>query len=240
MKLYILCDLEGVAGVCDQVHQCSFIHDSYDNNYHAGTFGPFYLQARRLATLELNALVEGALAGGATEIVAWDGHCLFPGGLDAELLHPDCKLVMNAGDGGPLGLDNTVDALMLHGIHAKAGTPGAVLAHMEFPEQFNWNSKAIGEIGMTCAVAGWLRIPMILVSGDRAAIQEARAYTPDAELVIVKEALHDRAPGVMEHHPSIQLAPVKARQVLRQAGQRAIERSKQIAPPLKPPFNPLG
>ncbi len=29
MRVYVLCDLEGTAGVGDQIHQCSFIHDSY-------------------------------------------------------------------------------------------------------------------------------------------------------------------------------------------------------------------
>ena len=130
MKIYVICDLEGIAGVADQIHQCSFTHDEYEENYAPGSYGPFYLQARRLATLELNALVEGALAGGATEVVAWDGHCRFPGGLDAELLHAECKLVMNAGDGGPVGFDASFDALMLHGAHAKKGTSAASQPHI--------------------------------------------------------------------------------------------------------------
>ena len=81
MKIYVLCDLEGTAGVADQVHQCSFVHDDYDKEYIPGKYGPFYFQARKLATLELNALVEGALEAGATDIWAWDGHCRFPGGI---------------------------------------------------------------------------------------------------------------------------------------------------------------
>ena len=90
MKIYVVCDIEGVAGVIDHRQQC------WED-------GKYYEQARRLATLELNALVEGALEGGAREIVAWDGHCLFPGSIDPELVHPECKLVMGAGDDGPAG-----------------------------------------------------------------------------------------------------------------------------------------
>ena len=98
MRIYVACDLEGVAGVIDHYQQCCWDV--------AREWYPRYLdQARRLATLELNALVEGALAGGATEIVAWNGHGNLPGGLDVELLHPECKLVMGAGDAGPAGLD---------------------------------------------------------------------------------------------------------------------------------------
>jgi len=44
--------------------------------------GGYYQQAIRMVTLELNALVEGALVGGATEVYAWPGHGAFPGGID--------------------------------------------------------------------------------------------------------------------------------------------------------------
>ena len=78
MKIYVICDLEGVAGVIDHRQQCQW-------DVSREWFPRYYEQARRLATLELNALVEGALEGGAKEIVAWDGHGNFPGGLDVEL-----------------------------------------------------------------------------------------------------------------------------------------------------------
>lgn len=102
MKIYVICDLEGTVGVVDHRQQCWFD-------------GEYYRQARKLATLELNALVEGALEGGATEITAWDGHGNFPGGLDVELLHPECKLIMGAGDGGPAALDASFRAMFFIG-----------------------------------------------------------------------------------------------------------------------------
>jgi D-aminopeptidase len=52
MKVYAVCDLEGIAGVVDFRKQCT-------------EEGAYYQQAIRLATLELNAVVEGALEGGA-------------------------------------------------------------------------------------------------------------------------------------------------------------------------------
>ena len=214
MKIYIVCDLEGTAGVADQIHQCSFTHDSYEKEYIPGSYGPFYLQARRLATLELNAAVEGLLAAGATEIWAWDGHCGFPGGLDVELLHPECRLVMAAGDGGPAGLDSSFDALMLVGLHAKKGTPAAPQAHMLF-SGLVWNGEEIGEIGMTAATAGALDIPLIFVSGDRAAVREARAFVPNIEAVITKEPLFSHVAGVFDKVPVLSLAPQKARELIR-------------------------
>jgi D-amino peptidase len=98
MKIYVSCDLEGTAGVVNHELQCRLK-------------GEYYKQTRRLATLELNALAEGALEAGATRIVAWNGHCEFPGGLDYELIHPEVELIMGAGDGGPVHLDESYDAL---------------------------------------------------------------------------------------------------------------------------------
>jgi len=72
MKVYIVSDLEGVAGVVDFKKQC--MED-----------GAYYQQAINMATRELNALIEGVIEGGATEIFAWPGHGAFPGGINVEL-----------------------------------------------------------------------------------------------------------------------------------------------------------
>lgn len=238
MKIYVVCDLEGTAGVVDQIHQCSFTHDSYDREYIPGKYGPFYLQARKLATLELNALVEGVLDAGATEVWAWDGHCGFPGGLDVELLHPDCKLVMGAGDGGPAGMDPSFDALMMVGLHAKQGTPAAPQAHMLFPGLV-WNGEEIGEIGMTTAAAAALDIPFIFISGDRAAVQEAQSFVPDIEAVITKEPLFAHVAGVFDKVPVLSLSPQKSRELIRAGARCAVERIAEIPVPPKPTFDPL-
>ncbi|MCW4036607.1 MAG: M55 family metallopeptidase, partial [Candidatus Bathyarchaeota archaeon] len=89
MKIYVVCDLEGTGGVVDFKLQCM-----EEERY--------FQQAIRMATMELNALVEGAIEGGATEVYAWPGHGALPGGIDVELVHPECRLVMHAGDAGPV------------------------------------------------------------------------------------------------------------------------------------------
>lgn len=239
MKIYVVCDLEGTAGVADQIHQCSFIHDEYEKEYIPGKYGPFYFQARKLATLELNALVDGALEAGATEIWAWDGHCRFPGGLDVELLHPECKMVMNAGDGGPAGLDSSFDALMMIGLHAKKGAYAAPQAHMIFPG-LEWNGEEVGEIGMTTATAAVFGIPFIFISGDRAAVREAQAFVPNLETVVTKEPLFDHVAGIFDHVPVLSLSPQKSRELIRAGARHAIERIHEIAVPPKPPFDPLA
>ncbi|HEX37810.1 MAG TPA: hypothetical protein ENG70_02995 [Candidatus Cloacimonetes bacterium] len=238
MKIYVFCDLEGTAGVADQIHQCSFIHDEYDKEYIHGKYSSFYFQARKLATLELNALVEGAIEAGTTEIWAWDGHCRFPGGLDVELLHPECKLVMNAGDGGPVGQDSSFDAFFLLGAHAKKGTSAAPQAHMVFPG-LEWNGEQVGEIGMTAAHASVLGVPIVFISGDRAAVREAQVFVPNIEVVITKEPLFSHTADVFDRVPVLSLAPEKSRELIRAGTRRAIERISEISLPPQLPFNPL-
>lgn len=232
MKIYIVCDLEGVAGVIDFGQQCCWEASK-------GDYAPYLNQARRLATLELNALVEGALEGGATEIVAWDGHGNFPGGLDVELLHPECKLVMGAGDGGPQGLDDSFAALFQLGLHARAGTPGGVMAHSFWGSISGYyvNEMPVGEIWMNTYTAGLYGVPLVFLSGDRAAAQEALALAPGIETAVVKEGLAKSAQG-LQTAPAISLAPQKARQVIRETAQRAMRKIGTLQPyRLEPPFN---
>ncbi|NOH01809.1 MAG: M55 family metallopeptidase [Chloroflexi bacterium] len=226
MKIYVICDLEGVAGVVDHRQQCWFD-------------GEYYKQARKLATLELNALVEGALEGGATEIVAWDGHGNFPGGLDVELLHPECKLVMGAGDGGPAGLDASFDAVFQLGLHSMAGTTRAVLSHSFMPDiTACWiNGLKVGEIGMNCATAGQFGVPTVFISGDRAAVEEARALVPDIEGVIVKEGIASEARGLAQA-PMISLSPQKACTLIREGARRAMTKVGTLEPfCIQPPYH---
>lgn len=212
MKIYVVCDIEGVAGVIDHRLQC----------WEDGTY---YEQARRLATLELNALVEGALEGGATEAVAWDGHCLFPGSIDPEFVHPECKLVMGAGDGGPVGLDGSYDALFQCGLHAMSGTSRALMSH----GGWELNGRRIGEIGASALLAGYYGVPFVFISGDRAAVEEARALVPDVEVAIVKEALTEKVTGLAQA-PAMSLSPQKARELIRETAKRAMAKIGEIQP----------
>lgn len=231
MKIYVVCDLEGVAGVIDHQQQCQW-------DAAKGWYAPYLAQARRLATLELNALVEGALHGGATEVVAWDGHGNFPGGIDVELLHPECKLVMGAGDGGPAGLDASFAGLAQLGLHAMAGTPGAVLAHSFHGNLVGYwvNEMRVGEIWMNCYIAGLSNVPFVFLSGDRAAAEEAQALIPEVEVAVVKEELAEQAGG-LSVLPALSLAPQKSQAVIRAAASRAMTKIGSVMPyRLEPPF----
>jgi D-amino peptidase len=219
MKVYVVCDLEGVAGVVDFKKQC--MED-----------GAYYQQAIRMATRELNALVEGAIEGGATEVYAWPGHGAFPGGIDVELLHPECNLVMHAGDEGPVGYDESFDAMMLHGFHGMAGS-GGVLAHSFYPFPKNiWvGGLKIGEIALNMAGFGEKGVPTVLVTGDKVAIDEAKALVPPIIGATVMWALEEKEKlGALSVRKAVSLSPGKAQDTIRKAAKEAMGKIRSTKP----------
>lgn len=217
MKIYVLCDLEGAAGVVD-FHTQTYADTKYNE------------QARTLATLELNALVDGALEGGATEVIVLDGHG--SGGLDIAQVHPEAKVLY----GRPLpkgyGLERSFAALFLYGHHAMNNVPTGVLCHSWSSRTIAncWlNGELIGEIGVNVALAGYFGVPTVFISGDRAAVEEAQRYVPDIEGVIVKEGLSRTS--------ALTLAPAKARTLIREGARRAMGKVGTLKPyAVAPPY----
>jgi len=220
-KVYIVCDIEGVTGVVDFKEQCC-------------EDGKYYAQAVRLATLELNALVEGVLEGGAKEVYAWPGHGSFPGGIDVELLHPECKLVMHASDGGPVGFDKSFNAMFLLGLHSMAGSEKGVLSHSFTPFVKNvWlNNTRIGEIGLNIAAFANVGVPTVFVSGDEEAVWEARGFIPRIQGVTVKWGLEEKfSLGALTVRKATSLAPKKAQDAIRENAKTAMKKIGQIKQP---------
>ena len=217
MKIFILGDLEGAAGVVD------FRQQTYSD-------AKYYEQAKRLATLEVNALAEGALEAGATELWFLDGHG--PGGTDYELMHPEVQMIIGRPIPVPWGLDESFDALFLYGHHSMANTDRGVLCH-------SWSSRAIancwlngeliGEIGFNAALAGSFGIPTTFISGDDTAVVEAQQYVHNIVSVTTKKGISQTS--------ALSLAPAKARDLLRAGGREAVERGSEIAPfTVSPPY----
>ena len=225
VKIHIMTDLEGCAGVLDAK---GFIYR--DSRY--------YEQACELATLEVSAAVEGALEAGATEVLVVDGHGA--GAMKRELLHPAAKLM--AGRFPPntnWGLDGTFTAAMIVGQHAKANTNGAHLAHtMSFAiEQYTLNDMPIGEMGLCMLQAGYFGVPTIFLSGDQAACDEARSLVPNIETAAVKEGVtRGSASGLSAEENEafnscgIHLHPDRARALIREHAYRAVQRIPEFAP----------
>jgi len=195
--IFVVTDAEGVAGICRQEQT-----------------DPKDPELRQLLTGEINAAVDGFFDGGAAEVIVWDGH---DGSqtLSALTIHPRAKLVMG-GLGATMTFERRYSAIAFIGQHSRANVRGGIMAHSFSSlgiQNMLINSKPVGEIDTVAALAGWFGIPVILLSGDRAAVEEMRAIVPGAELVEVKEGLG--------RHTCISLPAPAARDLIRAAATRA-------------------
>jgi D-aminopeptidase len=76
-----------------------------------------------------------------------------------------------------------------------------------------------------------LGVPLVFISGDRAAVREAQLLVPNIEAVITKEPLFSHVAGVFDRVPVLSLAPAKSRELIRAAARRSIERRSEISLP---------
>jgi len=206
VKVYISVDIEGITGLVSW-SQCSRPDgNSYD-----------YPFARRMMTHDLNAAIRGARAAGAKEIVIKDSHGNSKNLLIDEL-EPGVQLVSGHGagtDGMMQGIDDSFDAAMLVGYHAKAGTGGGIMEHTISGgvHRMFVNGREAGEIGLSVGVAGRYSVPVVFCSSDQAGCDEIADLVPGIETVAVKEG-YGRYMGKLRHPsetgPEIESAVKKA------------------------------
>lgn len=213
MKIYIVADMEGIGGIVrpEQVLKGN----------------PEYDEARRLLIREVNAVVEGALAGGATHVVVKDAHAdgfNFP----PEELHPAAEYIMGTPHPGRFpDLDETVNGVFLVGYHAMAGTPAAVRDHTYSSrdwQAFYLNDRQMGEVGIDASIAGYYGVPVLLVTGDDKVCAEARGLLGEIVTAQVKT-------GIARHCARL-LPPARVRDLVREKARAAMELIGQV-PPLR-------
>jgi D-amino peptidase len=180
-----------------------------------------YDEGRRLYTEEINAAVRGAKAAGATEIVVMDHHGAGDGwsfnSLVPDLVDPACEYVVQREWTEYTGfLEEGVDACLLVGMHAMAGTPDGVMNHTVSGRTWQnlwFNGTLVGETGINAAFCGSWGCPVLLVTGDEAACREGKALLGEGLTTIaVKKGL-----GALSAR---NVAPRRARELI-EAGARA-------------------
>ncbi len=204
--IFLITDAEGVGGVCRQ--------DQTD---------PKDPEMRQLLTGEINAAVDGFLEGGAKEVIVWDGH---DGSqtLSTLTVHPKAKLVMG-GLGASMLMERRFSAVAYVGQHSKANIRGGIMAHSYSSlgiQNMKLNGKPVGEIDVIAAMAGHFGTPVILLTGDRAAVEELREIVPAAEMVEVKEGIG--------RYTCISLSAETARTEIRAAAKRSVAKIAAIKP----------
>ncbi len=218
LKVYISADMEGVGGVVTEQQ--------------LGPTGFEYARAREFLTEEVLAAIAAAREAGATEIVVSDSHGNFQNLLIEKL--PKDVLVIRGGP-RPLsmmqGIDETFDAVLFIGYHSSTTNPAGVRAHTISSARLadvRINGTSMPEAGINAAIAGHFRVPVVMISGDDAAVAEARKIIGDLEGAVVKEAFG--------FHSARTLTPEASRERIRDAVKRALtNRSRFRATPSKTP-----
>ena len=218
LKVFISVDMEGISGVVTS-EEC-------------GSSGRDYGLFRRIMTLEANAAVDGALAAGATKVVVRDSHGSARNILP-DMFHKDAILIRDW-SGGPHGMmegiDETFDAAIFIGYHAKAGTPDAIIEHTSsgIVTDMEVNGRSLPEAGYNALIAGHYNVPVVFVAGDRAICEQVKKLFGEVESVAVKDAIGGAA--VCLHYE-------KAHQKIKAGVSSALKNLKTYKPfKLDPPY----
>ncbi|MEB1805892.1 MAG: M55 family metallopeptidase [Bacillaceae bacterium] len=212
MKFFISADIEGVTGVATGIQLKKESE---------------YQRFRKLMTQDVNAAIEGAFNGGATEVVVADGHGnmsnIFIEDLDerASLISGNNRVMCQLE-----GLDDTYDGILFVGHHGReGGSERTVINHSLAGicvNEFRINGKVVGETELNAAVAGDFNVPALLITGDDAYVEEVKETLPHVEAAVVKRGI-DRLAAEL-------LPPKKAQQMIKEKAQLAVEKAKSIEP----------
>ena len=209
--VYIIADMEGLA---------SAVRNGTEMRPVARGGTPQHERFREELTDEVNAVIAGARAAGATQFIVNEGHggTLFRNVLPEKL---DSAAILIRGYPKPIvmstGINPMVDAMMIVGAHANAGSPG-VIAHNFAFDSFTVNGKVLNEAGIAAFIGGEMGVPMVLAAGDDALTAETREMLGPLETVTVKTVFSRAAAAT--------LPPATVHRMLRAAATRAVRRTR--------------
>ncbi|MEX0735865.1 MAG: M55 family metallopeptidase [Bacteroidota bacterium] len=212
LKVYISVDMEGVAGVVT------------DDQLGPGGFE--YQRFREFMTREAVAAVTAAKEAGATEIVVSDSHGngenllieQFP--KDVRIIRSwPRRLSMMA------GIDETFDAVVFLAYHSSTNNKEGVRAHTFSSARLS--RVAVNGIEMTegawnAAIAGHFGVPVVMISGDDAAIVEVRSLLGNIEAAETKKSLG--------FHSASTLTPQASADLIAEKVKSALKRVKEFKP----------
>ena len=207
MKVYLSFDFEGVAGIVDWA-QCR-------------EGGAGYELGCRLMLGEVNAAIEGAVDGGADEIVVNDSHSTMRN-LDPDALAHEATYV--SGRHKQLymmqQLDESFDVIFLVGYHGSISGETSTLSHTYNPEVFSAarvNGVEVGESGINALVADYFGVPIGLVTGDEVTQQQTEPFARGAVQVVTKHS--------DSRFSATNLHPAQSRRLIQNGAREAVERA---------------
>jgi D-amino peptidase len=180
LKVLVLHDMEGLAGE-DDWREFFF---SYPDRYAVG---------RQLLTDDVNAVIAGLVAGGATTIDVVDGHG--SGNPDPDLLldklDRHAQMVSRDRPFDPyidLVAPKAYDAVALVGMHAKPGSKGFASHTMTIGMEPIMNGMTLSEPELNGYSWGRVDVPVIFVSGDDRLKEDLKTTMPWIEYVVTKHS----------------------------------------------------
>jgi D-amino peptidase len=211
LKVYISSDMEGIAGLV------------MGNQVTGGERD--YAVGRKLMIAETNAAIAAAFDAGATEVLVNDSH-----GSQTNLLAEDMdrRATLITGSPKPLGMmqgiDSTFDAVIFIGYHAQASSIDAVIGHTYSGslKSVRLNGHEVGEYGLNATAAGAFGVPVVFIAGDKAAVDQAKAFIPGIEGLAVKEGIGQTAARTLH--------PLDARERIAAGVKAGIARRASIKP----------
>jgi D-amino peptidase len=212
LRVLISVDMEGVVGAVtgDQL----------------GPIGFEYGRFRDFMTREALAAVTAARAAGATDVIVTDAH-----GNGENLLIEQFPAEVRVIRSWPrqlgmvAGVDQQVDAVMFIGYHASTNNVKGVRAHTFSSATLTrvaLNGVNVSEGSWAAAIAGHFNAPVIMISGDDAAIAEVRSAVGDIEAAETKRTLG--------FHSAMTLTPQASYELIAARVKAAMARRSEFKP----------
>ena len=214
MNLYVSCDMEGVAGVCSW------------QQVDARKYTPEYFIYQKYMTAEVRAAIDGARQAGATGVLVNDSHGPMRNVI-LDDLPDDVRVIF--GNRKPFsmteGLDRGYGGVFFTGYHGGIGDADATLCHTYTPSvvyDVRVNGVRCSEATLNAGMAGFYGVPVLLVTGDRATVEGAKAQMPWITGVIVKESIG--------HYAANSISPQAAQNAIRAGAEQAIRNAPNAKP----------
>jgi D-amino peptidase len=179
IRVLVYHDMEGLAGQ-DDWRTFLFSHPER------------YPEGQRMLAADLNAVIDGLFAGGATQVDVVDAHGSGNPDPDVrrELLDPRAKQVFRDKPFDPyvdITEPNVYDAIVAVAMHAKTGSHGFASHTITLGMDMLINDTPITESEIVAYSWGRVGVPLIFVSGDDR-LQNDLRIMPWLEFVVTKKA----------------------------------------------------
>ncbi|UCE67613.1 MAG: M55 family metallopeptidase [Candidatus Zixiibacteriota bacterium] len=196
MKVFISADIEGTTGITVWT-ECE-------------KGKPDYEEFRKQMTAEVVAACEGAMEGGAKEIVVRDAHDTARNIIASSL--PENVKLIREWSGHPFqmvqGLDESFDAAIFTGYHSRAGSDTSPLAHTLTGSSMyiKINDRYASEFLINSYSAASVGVPVIMVTGDKGLCVDAMDLIPNIRTVPVSEG---EGTSNISIHPNLAVKKIK-------------------------------